>query len=51
MTRFALSFIPLILVANSDLERAKRPYLVYALLIGPQLFCLALWARYHPLMA
>lgn len=51
MTRFSLSFIPLILLVGSDLEQAKRPYLTYALLIGIQVFCLSLWALYHPLMA
>lgn len=51
MTRFSLSFIPLVLVVNADLERSKRPYLVYGLLIGIQAFCLSLWALYHPLMA
>lgn len=51
MTRFALSFIPLILVVSADIERSKRPYYTYAAFIGLQIFCLSLWALYHPLMA
>ncbi|MCC6839101.1 MAG: hypothetical protein IT230_02980 [Flavobacteriales bacterium] len=51
MTRFALSFIPLIMMVSTDLERSKRPYLMYAVFISLQLFCLCLWALYHPLMA
>lgn len=51
MTRFALSFFPLIMLVSLDLERSKRPYPAYAVLIGLQFFCLGLWALYHPLMA
>jgi|GEM_PF-6993202 len=51
MTRFALAFIPLVIAVSTDLERAKRPYVTYAALVGSQLLCLSLWALYHPLMA
>jgi Gpi18-like mannosyltransferase len=51
MTRFAIAFVPLMLVVAQDIDRSERPVLAFGSLVVLQLIGLALWATYHPLMA
>jgi hypothetical protein len=51
MTRFAIAFVPLMLMLAKDLSHSPRAALFHGVLIVLQIICLTLWATYHPLMA